>query len=194
MFHPLHMIHYYRHLTVATRVGPPVVVDVHRYKCRNLRFGGTVAAEGFKNAIIRAKREHPDPNDARDIELAHTFTGKGYPDEISRSLTTVLRLHRYDASLGIGPGLQRICDQHIGLDCNGFAGNFAKKAHLTHSHDPADRAPRDWGEEPYRRRAINDVQANDVLVWTSGIHMAVVEGHALSLPNSYTAGHLESRW
>jgi hypothetical protein len=99
------------------------------------------------------------------LKLQRVFTGKGSPQDIRNVLRLASRFKLTDAQTA-----QTYCNTNIGLDCNGFAGNF-------------------WGIDPNtsidqydvdRRQAVADVVAGDAMIWylkgaTAPFHMAVVD-------------------
>jgi hypothetical protein len=99
------------------------------------------------------------------LQLQRVFTGKGSPDGIRNVVRLASRFQLTDAKTA-----NQYCTKNIGLDCNGFAGNF-------------------WGIDPNkpisdynvnRRQAVTDVAAGDAMIFyldgvAAPIHIAVVD-------------------
>jgi hypothetical protein len=104
--------------------------------------------------------------------LALVHMGKGSPEEIALALRLVARYKLYDKHLDAKLGVAKYCNDYIGLDCNGFVGNYAKaigSSTLTPSTYIGTFAP------PAKRRAkLEDVQANDVMVWPDYGHITII--------------------
>jgi hypothetical protein len=123
------------------------------------------------------------------------FVGKGSP----ASIATVLTLF-YDYSekfiahfgKGVGPRrkcadwladkhlswqdtLQNISNEFIGLDCNGFVGNWLAAADGSLGLKP-DTPPR-YFRKPHKtlRAKVDDIQLGDVVTWASGVHVAAID-------------------
>ena len=100
-------------------------------------------------------------------------SGKGSPEEIAIALHLVSRYKLYDKIYATDPaaGVRDYCDRYIGLDCNGFVGNYARaigKAKVPNTPIGS------YAPDKARRTRIEDVQANDVLVWPDFGHIAVI--------------------
>jgi hypothetical protein len=61
-------------------------------------------------------------------EILRPYCGKGSPQEISRVLQFAVGFDLLPPTLG---ALQAHCREYIGLDCNGFVGNFLKANGIT---------------------------------------------------------------
>jgi hypothetical protein len=134
---------------------------------------------GLINAAIKK-----DPNegiiDGSPLDMAAirlSFVGKGMPDDIR--LTLRLAVRHGKAHKG---RLQEFCNNYIGLDCNGFVGNYmlrrGQKRFGTNRAEGGKKA--DWigiselNRHAYRRKNASDILANDLLVWDA-IHVAVID-------------------
>ena len=68
--------------------------------------------------------------------------------------------------------MQAICDKYIGLDCNGFVGNWAAENGV--KRFTSQTAPPDIARVfPEKRASLSEVEPLDVLVWSS--HVAVID-------------------
>jgi len=104
------------------------------------------------------------------LELGPSYWGKGSPFGIAKTL-------RFAAAFGlVKPTLSDMnnyCRDYIGLDCNGFVGNYLKHeglGNLGPSHKVSAFAP-----AGSRVSKMTDIRAGSVLVWTSGGHVAIVD-------------------
>jgi hypothetical protein len=173
-----------RYRNIAVTLDPPrmpVNVSVTRYACQVAGYGtGQQERVAYKNRLYRASRSDllgMDPPDMVDV-----FTGKGTVESIQKCLRLAARHRIYfhegpDAGPGEGlsdqDGIHRVVDQYIGLDCNGFVGNWAMAAGVRGA--TAQRAPLDWLSHGRVRRTLDEIRAGDVIVWHSGTHIAAVE-------------------
>src|SRR5262249_54957810 len=99
------------------------------------------------------------------LKLQRVFTGKGAPEDIRNVVRLASRFKLTDAAT-----VNKYCTTNIGLDCNGFAGNF-------------------WGIDPDtpighynvgRRKEVAEVAAGDAMIFylkgaTEPYHIAVVD-------------------
>lgn len=99
-------------------------------------------------------------------------SGKGSPEEIATALHLVAKYKLYDKKIADeGAGVRDYCDKYIGLDCNGFVGNYAR----TIGKSKVPNTPiGSYASKTNMRTKLEDVQADDVLVWTDHGHIAVI--------------------
>ena len=104
--------------------------------------------------------------------IARVHMGKGWPEDIALTLSLVARYKLYDKSLDAKLGVTKYCNDFIGLDCNGFVGNYARAigSTLTASTYIGTFAP-----EAKRRTKLDDVKANDVMVWPDYGHITIID-------------------
>jgi hypothetical protein len=93
--------------------------------------------------------------------ISMTFVGKGMPDDIRQTLRLAVR-----HGLAQKGELQKFCNNYIGLDCNGFVGNYmlarGQKHFGTNRSEGGKKT--DWitvGE--FNRRALRRKNAGDIL-------------------------------
>ena len=112
----------------------PFRVNVHQYRLRN--------PDPEKDALFGALREHFKKNQKGDAawklrltvngepadfastgdmlhRVINPFFGKGSPEDCQIVLQLAVLLRNKTKA-----DLQRYCDEYLGLDCNGFVGNF----------------------------------------------------------------------
>lgn len=109
------------------------------------------------------------------VRMMAVFSGKGSPEEIQVALHLVAIYGLYDKKKFSGDpvaGIRDYCDKYIGLDCNGFVGNFAREA-------GTGKVPNtpigSYAPKGKRRTKLEDVQANDILAWTDNGHIAIID-------------------
>ena len=109
----------------------------------------------------------------RPVMMA-VHAGKGSPEAIAVALHLVAKYKLYDKKFheNAALGVQDYCERYIGLDCNGFACNYARAIGLSKSLDD----PISTYSPPAKRRAeLKDIRANDVIVWPDYSHITVVD-------------------
>lgn len=175
---PSYVIGQYRTLPVALDDGSHLTVDVHRFVSKSSGFGQTERQSYLERLLAACKGDllglFPE-------EVTAVFTGAGSPDQIVRCLRLAARYKVYfhtgpAAGPGnglVGPvGVRRVADHYIGLDAIGFVGNWARLAGL-----PAwsiVRPPLEWLRYGQLRAKISEVAPNDIIIWASGEHIAVI--------------------
>lgn len=166
MLTPLQLQDRYRKLDVTLDDNSTVRVDVHVYQ---LNGNNNAKALVAKDALI-GKLDAEKHKAKADVvvggvnasqsraKIALCFMGKGSPADIALALRLVSRY-------GLAPqpgGLQAYCDANIGLDCNGFVGNYTRERGLTLGPSTDIDAFRQKGT---LRTAVGDVRDRDVMVW-----------------------------
>jgi hypothetical protein len=107
-------------------------------------------------------------------KITDVHSGKGSPDEIAAVLHLVSRYKLYDLKMfaaSPAAGVRDYCDKYIGLDCNGFVGNYARaicKAKVPNTEIV------NYAQVKDRRTRIELVAPNDVLVWPDFSHIMVI--------------------
>lgn len=105
-------------------------------------------------------------------ELAQVFVGKGTPELIAQALRLAEAFGLVQGNAG---AMQSYCDDYIGLDCNGYVGNYLKQegCKLVGPSTPA-RAP-SFLPEAYRHAKLDDVAYRSVICWKNAGHVAIVD-------------------
>jgi hypothetical protein len=157
--------------------GTLVTLKIDRYLNNGLKLQRNRDAEKAKDALLNGvagelKVAYPGPltftiDGLRydRLKLQRVFTGKGAPEEIRNVVRLASRFKLTDAAK-----VSKYCTTNIGLDCNGFAGNFWGINPDTEIH----------GYDMGRRKEVADVAAGDAMIFylkgaTAPYHMAVVE-------------------
>jgi hypothetical protein len=106
--------------------------------------------------------------------MMKVHAGKGSPEEIAVALHLVAKYKMYDKKFhdDLAQGVQDYCTRYIGLDCNGFVGNYAQAIGLSKrpSTDISTFSP-----PGARRSELGDVRANDVIVWPNYSHITIID-------------------
>jgi hypothetical protein len=157
--------------------GTLVTLKIDRYLNNGLKLQRNRDAEKAKDRLLNGiagelKVAYPGPltftiDGVRydRLKLQRVFTGKGAPEDIRNVVRLASRFKLIDAKT-----VDKYCTTNIGLDCNGFAGNF-------------------WGINPDtsidqydvdRRSAVADVVAGDAMIFyikgvAAPFHIAVVD-------------------
>jgi hypothetical protein len=157
--------------------GSLATLKIDRYLNNGLQRPRNLAAGKAKDALLGAiagelKVPYPGPLGFtidgltyERVKLQRVFTGKGAPEDIRNVVRLASRFKLTDAKT-----VDTYCNTNIGLDCNGFAGNF-------------------WGSDPNtpigkynvnRRKTVAEVAAGDAMLWykKSGgepFHIGVVD-------------------
>ncbi len=185
---PRTLVDAYGAIQVTLDGGSTCTVSVRNYKCRNPSFGGTVKAEAFKDELLFASKMKV-LSDLPAQRLVDVFTGKGRIGDIALALRLVVRYGVVGTTGDVEGELQKVCDEHIGLDCNGFVGNWASSNGITTFG--AQTAPLDIGRAyPDKRKTLKDMQALDVIVWSN--HVAVLEDTSVGTDESEVCDVAES--
>ncbi len=191
MMKPSELMNRYRNLVITLDDGSTMTIDAHRYRMRGYNLKPD--AEAVKDKLIehfekmlRAEEKAERPKSPRAPvaltfapnlrrlrpQLALTYYGKGSPETIAIALHLVAHYKLYDKHLDVRLGLRNYCDAYMGLDCNGFVGNYAQAIGSTLT--PSTYIG-DFAKELYRRRTMETVQPNDVLVWPNYGHIAIID-------------------
>lgn len=201
---PSSMIAAYSRITVqldAPLISVPVAVQ--KYACQHPGYGGGQAERmQYKDRLLGAigGGRGIAQNGMSASDFVGVFSGKGTMDDIATCLKLAVR-HRIfhhartlatDAQLPYQRLLQRVADDYIGLDCNGFVGNWAIYNAVPRAS--ASYLPLDWLAGRAARLTLADVQRFDVVVWASGNHIGMVEtvGSLAADGRSLSVGFAES--
>jgi hypothetical protein len=198
---PSQMISAYASIQVPLMVGPPVTVSVQRYACQHPGYGtGQTERMQIKDRLLGAiggvrglGNRQMTPS-----QFVGVFSGKGTIADIARCLSWMselrifhhIRSSRTDETLPMQTRLQRVCDDYIGLDCNGFVGNWAIYNRVANAS--ASHAPLDWLGSRTIRTSIDQIAQYDVVVWAGGTHIGMVEFITSTAETSATVSFAES--
>lgn len=194
-YQPSDMLEDFKNISFTTDRGA-VMIAVNKYRCRNPSYGGTADAEEVKDGFIGVSNRAIINESGGAVPYVNVFVGKGSTEQFATVLTLVLKYKdafvrtygRYGdvrgqcAKLLAGyrdeqwrDMLQAFSDKYLGLDCNGFVGNYVQRARLSNlgpSNYPSEYFSR------YRRnmrKTLNDICAGDILVWANFQHIAIID-------------------
>jgi hypothetical protein len=163
--------------------------------------GPEMVKDGFLNITnygilteAGADKKHASP-------FTSVFVGKGSPAQFSTVLPLIVKYkdafvnaykndHRKPGS-DLGPGdcarmmagfrpeqwpemLQQFTDDYLGLDCNGFVGNYVQKTKMS-LLGPDSPVRSYYTDSKGVRKTVAEVQAHDALVWQDFQHLAIIE-------------------
>jgi len=192
---PLGMLLRYWNLKVPTLEGTASVM-VNSYKCSTPAFGGTVNEEKIKDAFIGVSKKKIIDESGGAYAYVDAFVGKASPETFERVLALVYQyreafLSAYGKS-HIEPYktcakvlsedaraeliLQTFCDKYMGLDCNGFVGNFVAKAdHSLKLKGNSSIQYEFFPKKTVLRASADEVQAKDLIIWSNFQHIASID-------------------
>lgn len=130
--------------------------------------------------------------------IVRSFNGKSSPEDIELALTAAIATKKADPTL---TALQKMADECMGLDCNGFVGNYTRKLGWMNAdgHYGPNTPTTRYASRGLIRETPEEVQPRDVLIWDSPRHIALVHsvvtpGYALYVTESAASlGGLDTR-
>ena len=171
-------------------------ICVNSYKCRNPAFGGTVKEEMIKDAFLGASKWKIVAEAGGAKKYVDAFVGKGSPDTITTVLELVYK-YKDDFLKSYGKSqtepykscarilkadsspeamLQAFCDAFIGLDCNGFVGNFVQRAnHALKLEASSSIKTGFYSARKAVRKSPEEIRDRDLVIWSNFLHIAAVD-------------------
>lgn len=194
-FGPEAALDVYKNLPVTTPDGP-VTVSVNKYRNANnaQNKGGTGEAEVVKNSLLRVARDATSRAGGA-VAFVDVFFGKGSPEAIVAVLETFVSYSEAyitaNAKAGRTPNgqcaailadenltwqetVQQICDGWIGLDCNGFVGNWLKVVAPEFKLNQNSRSNDVRQKAKAYRTSLDDIEYWDVMCYVHNEHIAAV--------------------
>lgn len=154
--------------------------------------GKLVGSNQYRLRLPLPTKANPTPSITLDeiiktTELARVFTGKGTPELCAKALQLAEAFGLVKPTV---MAMQSYCDDFIGLDCNGFVGNYLQEIGCTLVGPETPAQPAYFTPPGKRLTKLEDIKANSVLAWKAGGHVAIVDriiGRVLAPPkfNSY---------
>lgn len=164
----------------------PVTVRVQKYACQHPGYGqGQAERMAYKDRLLGAIGgvRGIAPAGLTTSGFVGVFSGKGTMDEIAGCLALAARHGIYShlnqpagfaqAGQSTAQLLQGVADAYIGLDCNGFVGNWA--IYNVVPGASASYLPLDWLSGRRLRNSLAEIRPYDVVVWANGNHIAIIE-------------------
>ena len=199
---PSDMLGYYKNIKVPAAT-TTATISVNTYRNNDAAShtspddGGTQDALKVKDALLGLNSGDVLRRAGGAVNYVNVFTGKGSPEAISAVMSTLVDysdkfIAKYlkaagnpvlqktaawmdDPSLSWEEALQAISDEFIGLDCNGFVGNWLKKAdsslRLTEQSGPGTVKT----AAKVKRMHLDEIDEWDVVIWHGNIHIAAIE-------------------
>ena len=115
----------------------------------------------------------------RDIPLdlgaiSRSVRGKGSIRDIETTIAAAIGVDRLKPSY---TEIQAFCDDYVGLDCNGFVGNWIDHMGFKVSatmYGP-NTHPNDYARRGIHRQSVHEIRFGDVLLWSDHVHIAAVD-------------------
>jgi hypothetical protein len=136
--------------------------------------------------------------DNRDIMISATklvgvYAGKGSPEDISDILWLARHYDLVDVQqTAAAPKkhlrrdatwtLQHYCDDYIGLDCNGFVGNYVHNV-MGNAGYTGDTPIPHYYHVGTGRTKLDDIQALDVMIWPDFGHITIIDSLGMKNPD-----------
>lgn len=195
LYMPSDMLADFKDISVVAD-GNQVSVSINRYKnAGHSDSAGCADALVIKDNLVQLGSAAILSRCGGGQAYVDVFTGKGSPEGIAAVLTTLADysgqfIRRYkgaggptkkivdwlsDDSLAWDETLQNVCDTFLGLDCNGFAGNWLKKCDYTLRIGPNTRIQDILAARKVARTSIDEIEYADVIVWTNLSHVAAID-------------------
>ena len=197
---PSDMLSDYKNIRLTVEgVSVSVAVNCYRNNGHALEKGGTQEAIVVKDALLRA-------GGAKTVlarcggpqQYFAVFSGKGAPAAIAQ---VMLCFHEFAGKFidqnknGTGPGkkcaawladdnlswqdtFQNISNAFLGLDCNGFVGNWMQQTEPTFKLGPQNGPKEFYSHRKHVRTTVDSIEYWDVVIWANFSHIAVIENTA----------------
>lgn len=131
--------------------------------------------------------------------VVRAFNGKSSPEDVELALAAAIATKKVEPNYD---ALQKMADLCMGLDCNGFIGNYTKRLGMMKAdgHYGPTTPTSKYAADGLVRESEDEVQPRDVLIWDSPYHIAIVHsvckpGYALLVTESASSlGGLNTRW
>jgi hypothetical protein len=141
------------------------------------RHGQKFGPDKYRVKFPLPTKENPNPPVRSEetiyaAQLASVFTGKGTPDLIVQALRLAEAFGLVRPNVA---AMQSYCDDYIGLDCNGFVGNYLRARGCTVVGPQTPAFPYAFVPPNWRLTKLTDVKAESVLVWKNAGHVAIVD-------------------
>ncbi len=112
------------------------------------------------------------PEAVNTAELAQAYIGKGTPEIIALALRLA---EAFGLVAGNAAAMQKYCDDYIGLDCNGFVGNYLLQEGSKLVGPSTSANASSFMPELKRFTKLQDVKYRSVLCWKNTGHVAIID-------------------
>jgi hypothetical protein len=174
-------------------------ISINKYRCRIPGFGGTVDPELVKDGFLQIEGGQILNEAGGAYAFVDVFTGKGSPNSIVTVIQAVYEyrlafVKRFSGQPGVlgdcaailknnegNPQkmLQEFCDAYLGLDCNGFVGNYVARAKRSNMTNLVSFGPQTDIATFLRvgkiRKSIDAMDDLDVLIFPNNVHIAIID-------------------
>ena len=184
--------------------GSDVVIAINRYRNNDAdnhptpAKGGTQDALVIKDALLGLDVHNILARAGGSQRYVDVFTGKGSPDAIGNVLATLADYSdKFIARFGKSGGAARTCadfladdnsswqdtmqaisDAFLGLDCNGFVGNWLQTCDHALKLGPQNGPRQVYNQCKQTRTSLDDIEDADVIVWANFSHIATIDTEA----------------
>ena len=197
-FYPSDLLDEYKSLWTRAE-STLVTISINKYRCRIPGYGGTADAELVKDGFLSIEGGQILNSVGGPFVFVDVFTGKGSPNGIVKVIQAIYeyRLAYVKKFSGLsGPMgecaallkknegnpknlLQEFCDAYLGLDCNGFVGNFVARAKRSSMTNLVSFGPQTDIATFLRvgkiRKSIDGMDDLDVLIFPNNVHIAIID-------------------
>jgi hypothetical protein len=202
-FGPAQMLDAYKNIE-CNLTGGTAVVSINKYRNANHgshAAGGCQEAEKIKNALIATGRDVLKRAGGNKT-FVEVFLGKGSPWAIGTVLELLVEsadafINKFgnaskasperkcadllaDDNLSWQAALQAICDGWLGLDCNGFVGNWLKVVQPDFKLNQDSKSENVRPKAKTIRKRVEEFEYWDIMCYANNEHIAVINEPASS--------------
>jgi hypothetical protein len=192
---PNNMLDDFQNIKVNVGGGTAVLaVNAYRNLSHSLEKGGCQEALQVKDALAQLGAADVHQRAGGPVSYMDVFTGKGSPESIAGVMQTFYDYSdRFIKMFGKSGGpprkcadwladpdtswqdsLQSICHEYIGLDCNGFVGNWLKRCDHSLKLDQNSRPRPVYDNRAIVRQTVPEIEYWDVIIWADFSHIAAI--------------------
>jgi hypothetical protein len=111
--------------------------------------------------------------------VMHAMGGKGSPEQIQAVLRIAGHCRKdmgshWTEQGSLSASLQELYRSNMGLDCSGFAGNYARA--VGHRSFGPNTGIVSFAPPNMRRHKLDEILPGDLIVWTNNSHIATIQG------------------
>lgn len=171
-------------------------IGIRSYKCRTPAYGGTVDEEKIKDAFIGVSKKKIIDEAGGASPYVEAFVGKASPETFERVLALVYEYREafvstygkshaepyktcakiLSADAKAEQILQTFCTKYMGLDCNGFVGNFVAAADHSLKLTSSSHIQHEFfNKKTALRASADEVKAKDLIIWSNFQHIAAID-------------------
>jgi hypothetical protein len=200
VYYPSDMLDLYRNIRFSVG-GEPVSIAVNAYRNNNAAThksaadGGTQDALSIKDALAGMSGDVIRRAGGAQNYMG-VFSGKGSPEAIGAVMQCFFDYSdRFIKAYGKDPegsprrkcadwladenaswqdALQRVCHEFIGLDCNGFVGNWLSRIDHSLRLGPQQGPKEVYEKRRIVRKTVREIAYCDVVIWANFSHIAAI--------------------